>query len=146
MSPQEMKRAAEQAKKLLTGDAITILGVEAKKHFQEGFQRDKQGFTDKTLEKWPDIKEATKKRKRKKNGDLAPILTNNGHLRDSIDWEGDYNQQAVVISSDLVYAEVHNEGGGPNNMPKRQFMGPSQQLDKKVQAKIEKQLDKIFNF
>jgi phage gpG-like protein len=144
MSPIEAKEAADAVKHFMTGDALKIVGIEAKKHFQEGFQTDHQGFTDDHLEKWKPLTPATVKRKTRKNGTTPPILTDKGHLRDSIDWEGDYNDQVVIMSSDLPYAEVHNEGGGPKNMPKRQFMGPSKQLEEKIVAKFEKQLDKIF--
>lgn len=144
MSPDEMKNAANAVKKLLTVDAVKITGIEAKKHFQEGFQPDKQGFTDERLEKWAPLKPATIKRKARKNGSVPPILTDKGHLRDSIEWAGDYDKQQVTMSSDRPYAEVHNEGGGPKNMPKRQFMGPSKALENKIVDKIERQLDKIF--
>lgn len=146
MTPQQLKVAADRAKKLLTVDAVKVIGIEAKKHFQGSFERGIEGFTDDKIEKWPDIKEATKKKKRRQNGTLPPVLTDKGHLRDSIVWEADYDQQAAVLSSDLSYAEVHNEGGGPKNMPKRQFMGESKQLEKKIVNKIEKELDKIFGF
>jgi len=49
----------------------------------------------------------------------------------------------VAFSSDKPYAERHNEG--KDDMPKRQFMGASEQLDKKVINKIDKTLDKIFD-
>lgn len=139
-----MKNAASAVKKLLTVDAVTITGKEAKKHFKQGFQRENQGFTDKSLENWEPLKPATVKRKTRKNGSTPPILTETGHLADSIEWKGDYEQQQVIMSSDLPYAQVHNEGGGPKNMPQRQFMGPSEVLEKTIVDNIERQLDKIF--
>jgi phage gpG-like protein len=145
MPPNPMKAALAQAKKFLKKDAIDIIGIEAKKHFQKSFQRDQQGFTDEKLEKWQALKPETVKAKTKKNGSTAPILTRDGHLRDSIDWNSDYNKQQSVLSSHLPYARVHNEGGGPKNIPKRQFMGPSRKLNKTIVQKLEKGLDRIFN-
>lgn len=145
MSPEKLKEAGLKAQKFLRGGAVDILAVEGQKHFKGSFERGVEGFTDKTLKKWPDIQEKTKKRKRRKNGSLPPILTDKGHLADSIRYDQDYNQQAVKFSSNLEYAQVHNEGGGPRNMPKRQYMGESEVLDDKVTAMIDKQLDKFFS-
>ena len=141
MSPEELKEASRKAARFLHSGAVDILAVEGQKHFKNSFQRGVEGFTDKTLKKWPDIKEKTKKRKRQKNGSLPPILTNKGHLADSIQYDQDYNKQAVTFSS-LDYGEYHNEGTGKT--PKRQFMGESEVLDDKVMGIIEKHLDAIF--
>lgn len=145
MSPAELKAATAKAEAFLKKDALTIIGVEYKKVIQRSFQRDQQGFTDARLEKWKPLKPATLARKTKKNGSVAPILTDQGHLRDSIDWEADYGQQAAVLSSDRAYAQVHNEGGGPRNMPKRQFMGHSKVAEEAIIKKFERELDKIFS-
>ena len=147
MKPSELRAAVAKAYHFLRTDAPKIVGIEAKKHFQDSFQRNKQGFTDTKLVKWKDIKESTKKRKRRKYGSLTPILTGEGHLRDSIEWEADYNK--VEISSDKVYAQIHNEGGqagrnGSATIPKRQFMGPSKALDDKISNMLDQQLDRIF--
>lgn len=143
MSPKDAKQIASEVNRFFTRDAVTIVGIEAKKHFKEGFQKDKQGFTDEKLEKWQELKPATVKRKTK-NGSTPPILTDKGHLSDSIDWNADYNTKEVTMGSDLPYAQVHNEGGGSKNMPQRQFMGPSKKLEEKIITKFEAELDKIF--
>lgn len=49
------------------------------------------------------------------------------------------------MSSDRAYAQVHNEGGGPKNMPKRQFMGRSKKMEEVIIKKFEKELDRIFS-
>ena len=94
--------------------------------------------------------EATVKAKTRKSGAIPPILVNKGHLRDSLDYNADFNAGQAVISSDLPYAQVHNEGGtaGRNAsaaIPKRQFMGPSKALDRKIITKIERELTKILS-
>lgn len=53
-SLKDMQRKLEQVEKYLKGNALTIIGTEAKKHFKQSFVE--QGFTDKTLEKWDDVK------------------------------------------------------------------------------------------
>lgn len=68
MSPAQLKAATAKAGAFLKKDAITILGVEAKKHFQRSFQRDQQGFTDVKLEKWKPLKPESLKSKTRKNG------------------------------------------------------------------------------
>lgn len=71
-----------------------------------------------------------------------PILT--GHntggdkLRNS--FKAEQRKYAVVFYTYKDYAEVHNEGLG--DMPKRQFMGKSAYLDKKISNKIKRELDK----
>jgi len=177
MSPEEMKTAADQVKKLMTEDAYRIIGIEGEKHFKKSFQD--EGFTDENLEKWKELKPATVKRKTKKDGNVSKILHDQGHLEDAIDWNADYGAGGVVFSNDRPYAQIHNEGGtitqGSRSelfvrnrddknrfakgttagkgftfqqraieMPKRQFMGPSRTLEKKIVDKIAKQLDKIF--
>lgn len=109
MSPEEMKTAAVQVKQLMEVDAIRIIGIEGKKHFKKSFQD--EGFTDESLDKWKPLKASTIKRKTKKNGDVAKILHDQGHLEDSIDWNADYSAGGAVFSSDRPYAQVHNEGG-----------------------------------
>ncbi|GAB2586493.1 phage virion morphogenesis protein [Spirosoma areae] len=138
MSPKEFERAAKRAGDFIKNRLPTVVGVEATKHFKESF--DNEGFTDESLEKWPDITERRKEQKRKKNGNMSPILTDSRDLGDSLTWSEDGD--SVVVSSDVVYAKRHNEG--TNGMPKRQFMGPSRQLDKKIISKIERELDNIF--
>lgn len=57
----------------------------------------------------------------------------------------------VSIASDAPHAQIHNEGGtfkvfGKHSatMPPRQFMGPSAELDAKVEAEINRMFDRIF--
>ncbi len=55
----------------------------------------------------------------------------------------------VTIIVDKPYAQVHNDGlraGRPPGftMPQRQFIGPSEKLEQKIQAKFEKEIDKLI--
>lgn len=157
---KNIERLAQQVGELITNDLADIIAVEGQNHFEESF--DNEGFTDSGLEKWKERK-VTDNRGRDKRiyrsnrigrrGDLTkfgrqhegrPILT--GHntggnkLRYSITSRAEGSQ--VVFTSDKEYAEVHNEGSAV--MPKRQFMGESEALHKKIVESFEQELDKIF--
>ncbi len=69
-------------------------------------------------------------------------------LSDSL--EHKVTSNGVSITSDVVYAEIHNEGGkaGRNKaaeIPKRQFVGKSDTLNKNLETEIESDLTKILN-
>ena len=140
MSPADFDRTVTAVRDFVNRKAPAITGIEATKHFKKSF-RD-EGFTDDVLKKWKDITPRRKAQKRNNhNGKLTGILTDTGELGDSLTWSQENDQ--VVVSSDLKYAERHNEG--TKGMPKRQFMGPSKKLDQTIMAKFDREIDKIFN-
>jgi len=139
MSPEKFKITVSRLRQFLQSDAKTIVRVESVKHFRQSFQD--EGFTDETLVKWSDISEKRKEQKRKANGNLPPILTDTGDLGNSI--TGETVRDGAEISSDKKYAQRHNEGLA--GMPKRQFMGPSKALDKKILQKLDKGFGKVLN-
>jgi phage gpG-like protein len=123
--------------------SLIVIGNEAKNHFVNSFRL--QGFEDKTVEKWKPRKKQDKRAGR-------AILVKSGDLRRSIRREP-VNKAAmkVTISTDLVYARIHNEGlmgkawgKAPFKMPKRQFIGGSYVLNTKVKKTITKSLDRLF--
>jgi hypothetical protein len=140
-----------------------IIATEGQRHFEESF--DKQGFSDKGLRKWKRRRFGGKKTLKKGGQSKAyseflrkdkgrAILVSHGsdkkgaHLKDSI--RSTQNPKQVTFSTDKEYAQVHNEGGLAGRgegfeMPQRQFMGPSEELDKKIDEKIMKEMDKFFN-
>ena len=128
-----LKQAEQKARKALEA-AIVDVGNTAKVFFVESFR--KQGFDDKSVQKWKPRKVADKRAGR-------AILVKTGDLRRSI-IRNPANRAAlsIKISTDLVYAARHNNG--LKGMPKRQFMGDSYNLNEKVKAVIVKRLDKVF--
>lgn len=57
-----------------------------------------------------------------------------------------------AVATDAPHAQIHNEGGEfkvfgkhSTQMPKRQFMGPSPELNDKVEQEINQIFDRIFN-
>jgi phage gpG-like protein len=128
-----LKQAEKKARKAMEA-AIVDVGNTARVFFIDNFR--KQGFDDKNVQKWKPRKVADKRAGR-------AILVKTGDLRRSI-IRNPANRAALTIkiSTDLVYAARHNNG--LKNMPKRQFMGDSYNLNEKVKAVIVKRLDNIF--
>lgn len=123
--------------------AIVDVGNTAKVFFVESFR--KQGWDDKSVERWKPRKKKTYRTRSGKVVDdtTRAILVKTGDLRRSI-IRNPANRAALTIkiSTDLVYAARHNNG--LKKMPKRQFMGDSYNLNEKVKAVIVKRLDKVF--
>lgn len=111
----------------------------AQNHFTKSF-RD-QGFTDEVLQEW-------KPRKRTRGNEGRAILVKTGTLRRSLR-KVSMGKYKVRITSNVPYANVHNEGeragrGRGFKMPKRQFVGYSGVMDKKIRAKLHKRIRSIF--
>jgi phage gpG-like protein len=115
-------------------NAMVEIGNSAKSFFVENFR--KQGFDNKSVERWQPRKKADKRAGR-------AILVKTGDLRRSI-IRNPANRAAlsVKISTDLVYAARHNDG--LKGMPKRQFMGDSYNLNERIKKIIVKRLDNTF--
>lgn len=137
-----LKQSEQKARKALEA-AIVDVGNTAKVFFVESFR--KQGWDDKNVEAWKPRKKKTYRTRSGKVVDdtTRATLVKTGDLRRSI-IRNPANRAAlsIKISTDLVYAARHNNG--LKNMPKRQFMGDSYNLNEKVKAVIVKRLDKVF--
>ena len=121
---------------------VDAMGVLAANHFTTSFRN--QGFTDETLERW----QPRKRTERSRMGDRA-ILVKSGRLRRSIRTKR-FGLLAVKILTDVPYASVHNNGersgrGRGFKMPKRQFIGYSGVLNRKIIAKMDVTIKRIFN-
>lgn len=136
--PADFTFRVSKVRQFLQRDAKRIARIEGVRHFKQSF-RD-EGFTDDVLERWLDITPKRKDQKRRGNGSLPPILTDTGDLGNSI--TGSETGTGVVFSSDVVYAQRHNEG--TNGMPRRQFMGPSAQLERTIMRKWDKGIGRIL--
>lgn len=118
----------------------TKLANEAKNHFLKSF-RD-QGFTDNSLQRW---------KPRKSNRDVGRgILIKTGKLRRSIKVSSVSWNRVVIGSYGLKYASVHNYGemagrGKGFKMPKRQFIGNSKQLEKRMKNMVNTEFGKILS-
>ena len=120
-------------------NSISQIGISAREFFKGQFHQ--EGFTNVSYKRW----EKRRKSYRHK------ILTKSGALRDSIKSKSSQSALTATVYTTLEYSEIHNEGltgklpqGGTFNMPKRQFIGDSQKLDKGVEMIIENEIDKLF--
>ena len=124
----------------------TEIGQMSVQHFKQSFN--KEGFNDIPFVRWQPLKRARKRYANRK------ILTQTGALKNSLNHAGRLtrNEWNVVVWSTKIYAKIHNEGlmglafgKYPFKMPKRQFMGNSNILDKKIQTRIDNRLSKALN-
>ena len=152
------RKITERVKEILP----QVVAVEGLNHFEESW--DNQGFTDSGLTKWQGRKapsvtttkkgKATSRYKRWKEKDAGRAIlishqtdTQGTHLKDTL--RVVKSKRKVIFSSDKAYAEVHNEGGRSGRgagfmMPRRQFMGPSKVLDKKIEKKLTTEIRKTL--
>lgn len=156
----EFNRKLKQLINFIKIDLPHIVGTEAINHYKQSFID--EGFTDKTLMKWQNVKRRDPSSKwygfspyTKKHFSVAAttrkILSgiNAEGLYESINFKTE--QDRIIIYSDKPYAKVHNEGGTAKifgkklfQMPKRQFIGKSYMLDEKIEKSITKKIDKIL--
>ena len=66
-----------------------------------------------------------------------PILNKTGNLKNSIRIEGD------CIVSDTAYGEYHNEGV-EGRLPRREFLGESDELENKIVKFLEDKLERLI--
>lgn len=132
------------AQKIAVDLALKSLKDEVKQmaisHFKKSF--DIEGFNDSPVKKWKPLK-----RKRSQPYTNNKILTKTGKLKNSLRSRSYVGSRVwwVDIYSNVEYASVHNEGlrsgrGRGFKMPKRQFMGNSRILDKKIQTRIDNRI------
>jgi phage gpG-like protein len=113
----------------------------AQKFFIANFS--KQGFDDNTVERWKPIKKTSAKR-------VGGILVKSGRLRGSIKIKT-ATWAKILLESALPYSAIHNYGlrgvafgKHPFQMPKRQFMGDSFNLRKKITTNIENTVNRVM--
>lgn len=155
-----MAERLQKAKEFAESDAIKdIVGMESVTHYQMSFYR--EGFTDKELEKWDDVKRRDKDSpwyghsgqtgKFSNARTTAKILTGEtSELRDSIYYE--HTERGVRITSPTAYGRVHQYGLEANiygkksfRMPARPFMGRSVVMIDNIKSKIKREFVKILN-
>ncbi|MDR3133935.1 MAG: hypothetical protein LBU42_07960 [Prevotellaceae bacterium] len=126
------------------GGAPTIVGKTAVDFFTQNF--DRQGFLNRGLTPWPDVKRRTHPPKKSKHPTDAVrkiLIGHNmegGFLKRSISY--DPQPGNVTVFSDAHYAPYHNEG--TPKIPKRQFIGDSAEMDKLIDAELERKLKNII--
>ncbi len=117
----------------------SVIQVEAEAFHAENFR--KEGFTDIGFQKWDEI-ELNKKGKGRKGFKRKSILIGEkgvGIMRRHAT-KGSLRGRRVVFEFPLAYMKVHNDGGKAGRgsgfqMPKRQFVGKSAVLERRIQRK-----------
>lgn len=125
-----------------------VLGNIAKNFFLEAFR--KGGFTDKGFKRWK------QRRKRIGRGRTSPTLkeaatlVKTGTLKRSIKVRPATFKRTRIFTN-LVYAAIHNFGlqglafgKVPFKMPEREFIGNSRVLERKLERRVLKEVNKVF--
>lgn len=115
-----------------------VIGNMVLNHQKQAFRR--QGFTDRTLDPW--VKRKTKDRSDRRNKRSRAILVKSGALRRSLRVKRATFANIRVGSYGIIYSRPHNRGVDPQ--PKRQFIGQSRVLSKKIEKRIDKELKTIY--
>jgi phage gpG-like protein len=157
MTPEEhikqLSQSNDEFKRWFDNDLPRMVGVEAVNFFTENFQN--EGFTDETFEPWKEVKRRENPKRPDRANASLKILTQSGNLGKSIEYTAEPGQVTITsdtkgTGSELDYAAAHNEGtttAGRNHnvtIPKRQFIGKSATLDKKVMEIMKEGADKIL--
>ena len=115
----------------------------AKDRFQNNFLLG--GFMDGGLHKWKISKRINEVKGAK--GQYKTLMSGRNNLYNSMEYT--VSDAEVVIENRVPYAAVHNEGlragrGKGFQMPRRQFIGESKELNEEIKEMIENELSKIL--
>lgn len=141
MKPSEFfRKLAESIPHLEAQIVRDIVAVEAEAFHEKNF-RD-EAFTDQSMVKW------APRKKSDKNPARRALLVKSGTLKGHA-LKGRTKKDAVEFVFPLEYERVHNEGGRSGRgagfqMPQRQFIGESEYLKKRIEAKAKAYMDAHF--
>lgn len=125
---------SKASKEVLENIPVSIANL-AKNHYLDGFRRGGKQ-TDASRSGW------AKRKKKDKNRQRRAILVKTGQLRNDVDIRRTTKNEIVLGTLDTVYASYHNEGA--EFLPKREFLGDSKILDRKISKHIIRKMDKAF--
>lgn len=150
MSGDFANKVSEILRKLREFPAILpeIVKGEGLQFISDNFKKGGFEASPGQLQKWPARKPI--KGKKGKQSNSRALLVKSGQLRRSWDQETHNQTTQTIFQSSRPYAETHNEGGNAGrgsgfSMPQRQMIGPSKELDARIEAKIDREVDKLFN-
>lgn len=116
------------------------LGNIARNHFLDGFRK-QGGQTDASISGWRKRKTSRTKIGRSRNTGRA-LLVDSGKMKSGIKRQKTTFRRIEIGVRGLEYAFYVNNG--TKRMPKREFIGKSRVLEKKLKNKIIKEVDKIW--
>ena len=155
MSPdqfkQEIDRLQDEFKALFAKYAPTIAGQTAVSYFKKNFQNEAWGRV-----RWQEVKRRMDPRVKGARASRKILTGDTGDLARSIEVKAVSKGQVVIwtapsaFGSKEPYGRVHNEGlragrGKGFIMPKRQFMGESEELNALIISELERKLKQIAN-
>jgi phage gpG-like protein len=130
MTPEQFFEAFRRKLEQSQDDFLTIIEVETENFVDDNFER--EGYTDTGFTAWQPRKDPKNDRKLlNKSGDLKRAATTARR-----------NHRFVEFILNQPYAQPHNEGS--DRMPKRQYIGRSIVLEKKVYDKIMNRIGHIL--
>ena len=109
---------------------MAVIGEESVNHFVKGF-REGGGQTDESKDGW--------KRRRSGVDPNRATLVKSGDLWKDIDVIKETQSIVVVGTQRIAYAAEHNEG--TKGQIKREFIGPSKELEKDIEKEVATYLD-----
>jgi phage gpG-like protein len=147
MSEQEFLRQINAKAAEIENCVRRILPIKAGRIAKDRFQNNflLGGFMDGGLHKWKISKRIDKVKGAK--GQYKTLMSGRNNLYNSIEYS--VSDTEVVIENRVPYAAVHNEGlragrGEGFQMPRRQFIGESKELNEEIKEMIENELSKIL--
>jgi phage gpG-like protein len=117
-----------------------ILANEALLFFKDSFKN--EAFSDKSVGSDPWAARKQKTKQDKATGRRRAILVQSGALRRSLRVVSARWNRIEVGSVGVKYAQYHNQG--TDNHPKRQFVGKSKTLNRRLKAKLNREIRKIL--
>lgn len=128
---KQLQAKVQELQRFVSHDVPHIIGVEAVEYARDNI--DQESYDGKA---WPS----------RKDNKPHKLLAPDPDFADSLAYEienGDVN-----ITSDRVYAQVHNDGlragrGTGFEMPQRQFIGDSTELKKRINKEINRQMKRL---
>ena len=145
---KEINRLKNEFKDLFDKHGPTIAGKTAVSFFKKNFQNEAWGRV-----KWQEVKRRTAARNHPSRTTRKILTGDTGDLARSIEVKYVSKGEVVVWTAPSAFAKepygrVHNEGlragrGSGFIMPKRQFMGESEELNDLIISEIERKLKQI---
>ena len=126
--------------KLVKSGVPLKLANTVQNHFLEGFRKG-GGQTDSSVGGWTPRKHSRSARIRKRSSGRA-ILVDKGILRSDIKKRRISFRNVTVGTRNVPYAGYINEG--TSRMDKREFIGDSRVLERKVEMQLVNEMNKIF--
>lgn len=109
-------------------------------HFLQSFDDEAFSDTRQSSDPWARRKRSTRQDRR--TGRRRGLLIQSGSLKGSLRVNSATMKKIAVGSYGIEYATFHNNGDG--RLPKRQFIGESQVLNRKIRTFIKRKLKQII--